>query len=303
MNVRFPSFSFRSLCLCVSVAYYAIIEAVRARALLAFDASSVSAAVLGRSFGGLRLRGFARAALPAGALVPSALEPNIAAREDVKGAIARAAAEAGIGRTPVTVMAPQGVARLLLLDVPSGVDALEFARFRFADLPYPADEAVLEVMPVAGGRVVAAAVRKLVVEDYEAAVAAAGLAQERLDLSALAALSALAGDRVPGLVVDLVLGDAAFSMAAFTDGALRALRHRKRDRRDGEPERLRAEAERTADIAGGPLGRVRVVGAGSRALVREWSAAGLAAEAGWQAEGRGVPHDAAELPWLGAVLD
>jgi hypothetical protein len=276
---------------------------VRARALLAFDASSVSGAVLARTFGGRRLRGFARAPLPSGALVPSATEPNILAPSDVRQAIARVAEDAGFGRAPVTVLAPPGVARLALVEPPAGVDAADFARFKMTELPYPPAEAVLDVLAAEGGRAVAAAVRRSVVEDYEAAVAAAGLAQERFDLAALAALAALLGDPGgDGLVVDLVLGDVALAIAAHRGGVPLVVRQRLRDRRDGEGERLRAEAERTAALAGAAADRVRVVGSGSRALVREWSAAGVAAAAGWEADGPGVPTGAAELPWLGAAL-
>lgn len=251
----------------------------------------------------MRIRGFSRAALSPGALLPSALEPNVASLPEVRDAVARVAADLGVGRTPVTLVAPQGVARLLLLDLPAGVDPMEFARYRFSDLPYPASEAVLDVLPVQGGRAVVAAMRRLVVEDYEAVVAAAGLEQERLDITSLAALAGLLKDSAGGeLVLDVILGDVAFAMAAHRDGVLSVLRHRRRDRRFGEPERLRAEAERTAALAGAPVGRLRVVGTGARALLREWTAAGLPATVGWEAEGAGVPHDAAELPWLGALL-
>ena len=271
--------------------------------MLAFDASGVSGVLLGWTFGGMRIRGFARAALSPGALVPSALEPNVASLAEVRDAVARVAAELAIGRTAVTVVAPQGVARLLLLELPPDVDAIEFARFRFSDLPYPAVEAVVDVLPVRGGRAVAAAVRRLVVEDYEALVAAAGLEQERLDITSLAALAGLLKDtNGGGLVLDVILGDVAFAMAAHRDGVLSVLRHRRRDRRDGEAERLHAEAERTAALAGEPMARLRVVGTGARALLRQWTAAGLPAAAGWEAEGAGALHDAAELPWLGALL-
>src|SRR6185295_13548925 len=111
------------------------------------------------------------------------------------------------------------------LEVPTGVDPDEFARYRFADLPYPAAEAVVDVLPVRGGRVVAAAVRRLVVEDYEAVVAAAGLAQERFDITSLAALGGLLKDSASDeLVLDVILGDVAFTMAAHRDGVLAALR-------------------------------------------------------------------------------
>jgi hypothetical protein len=274
---------------------------VRARALLAIDASSVSGAVVARSFGGPRLRGFARVGLAAGALAPSPRAGNVAAAGEVRDAVARVAREAGFGRAPVTVIAPHGVARLLLLQPPPGVDAEEFARFRLSDLPYPAAEAVVDVVPVPGGRAVAAAIRRSVVEEFEAVVAAAGLGQERLDLAALAALGPLLADAGEGLAVDLILGDVALVLAAHRGGELLALRHRLRDRRDGEADRLRAEAERTAGLAGGSADRLRVVGAGSRALLREWAAAGVSAAAGWEAA-PGAPADAAELPWLGAVM-
>jgi hypothetical protein len=226
----------------------------------------------------------------------------VASPGDVAEAIRRVAKEADFGRGGVTVIAPHGVARLLLLAPPDGVDPAEFARYRLADLPYPAAEAVVDVVTAPGGRAVAAAIRRPVVEDYEKAVAAAGLQQERLDLAPLAVLGALMEDGAGGgLVLDVILGDTAFAIAAHRAGDLLALRHRLRDRRDGEADRLRAEVERTAALAGAPPAAVRIVGAGSRALLREWSAAGLAAAAGWEA-GRGAPQDAAEVPWLGAVL-
>jgi len=252
----------------------------------------------------MRIRGFSRASLSPGALQPSALEPNVASLPEVRDAVARVAAELGLGRTAVTVVAPQGVARLLLLELPADVDAVEFARYRFADLPYPAAEAVVDVLPVRGGRAVAAAMRRIVVEDYEAVVAAAGLEQDRLDITSLAALAGLLKDAGGGeLVLDVILGDVAYAMAAHRGGVLSVLRHRRRDRRDGEPERLHAEAERTAALAGAPMGRLRVVGTGARSLLRAWTAEGWAATAGWEAaEGAGVPRDAAELPWLGALL-
>jgi hypothetical protein len=160
------------------------------------------------------------------------------------------------------------------------------------------------VLPVRGGGVVAAAVRRLVVEDYEAVIAAASLEQERFDITSLAALGGLLKDSGRDeLVLDLILGDAAFTMAAHRGGVLGALRHRLRDRRDGEAGRLRAEAHRTAALAGGSAERLRVVGAGARALLRDWAASGVAASAGWDAvEGAAMPHDAAEIPWLGALL-
>jgi hypothetical protein len=275
---------------------------VRARALLAFDASAVAGAVVARFFGRARLRGFARVPLAAGALAPSATEPNVRSSAEVAPAVRRVAREAGFGRAPVTVIAPHGAARLLLLSAPDGVDLGEFARYRLGDLPYPSPEAVIDVVSAPGGRAVAAAIRQSVVEDYEKVVAEAGLRQERLDLAPLAALGPLLADRpADGLVVDVILGDTAFTIAAHREGELLVLRHRLRDAADGEADRLRAEAERTAALAGGVPSAVRIVGSGSRALRRDWIAAAPAAAPAWEA-GRGAPVEAAEAPWLGAVL-
>ena len=274
---------------------------MRARALLAFDASAVAGAVVARSFGRPRLRGFARAALSPDALVPSATGPNVLAPAEVADAVRRVAKEAGFGRGAVTVIAPHGVARLLLLSPPDAVDLAEFARYRLGDLPYPASEAVIDVVSAPGGRAVAAAIRQSVVEDYEKAVAAAGLQQERLDLAPLAALAPLLEDHPSGLVVDVILGDTAFAVAAHRDGELLALRHRLRDSGEGEADRLRAEAERTAGLAGGTPSAIRIVGAGSRALRRDWMSGGRAEAAAWEAM-RGAPQEVVEAPWLGAVL-
>ena len=168
------------------------------------------------------------------------------------------------------------------------------------------EEAVIEVLPLGRGRVLAAAVRRSVLEGYEAAAAAAGLVQERLDLAPLGALAALARDRAGAEddpTVDVVLGDCAVSLAARAGGEVRAVRGRRRDASVGEWRRLRAEADRTAVLAGAPAAaRIRVVGAGALALVRDLQAAGAPAQAGWRVQGEGVPAEGAELAWLGAAL-
>ena len=96
--------------------------------------------------------------------------------------MARVAREAGFGRAPVTVIAPHGVARLLLLSRPPGSTPRSSRATACPSFPIPAAEAVVDVVPVRGGRAVAAAIRRSVVEDFEAVVSAAGLRQERLDL-------------------------------------------------------------------------------------------------------------------------
>jgi len=272
---------------------------------VAFDASGVCGAVVSRGWRGRRLRSFARVALPAGALVPQALDPNLIRGDDVLESLRRLVDTLEAGAGTVSLLLPDGVARLGLVDVPPGVDAEEYARFRWAQsLPYPAEEAIVDVLPLEPGRAVAAAVRRRVAEGYEQAAARAGLSSGRVDLAPLAVLSALVRHppREPA-GVDVILGDAAYCLAATYAGTLRALRNRRRDRDEGEAGRLRREVDRTAALAGNGSGpwRVRVTGPGSASLIAELQRAGHAV-APWSPAREGLLEEARDVPWLAAVL-
>src|SRR5436309_14537036 len=192
-------------------------RALRTRVLIAIDARSVAGAAVSGGASAPRIRSFAQASLPAGALVPGPFDSNLARPSEVQTALREVAAQLEGGAGPVVLILPDGVARTTLLEVPSGVEAREFARYRIAGgLPYAAAEALVDVLPVPTGRVLAAAVRRSLVEGYEAAAAAAGLDVERLDLAPLAALSALAREpRGAATSVDVILGDRALSLAAW----------------------------------------------------------------------------------------
>ncbi|HEY8150577.1 MAG TPA: hypothetical protein VIK51_16845, partial [Vicinamibacteria bacterium] len=216
----------------------------RPRLFVALDAGSVSGGAGTRSGGGFRLASHARVPLGAGALAPSPFAPNVVRPGEVADALRELARSLRIGPAPVCLLLPDGIARLALLDVPADVTPQQYALFRIVPgLPYAPEEAVIEVLPVGAGRAVVAAVRRSVIEGYEAVAEQAGLAQDRLDLTPLAALSGLLrqpGD-AGGLTVDVVLGDAAFCLAAHQDGVLRALRNRRRDPGPDEPRRLAEE--------------------------------------------------------------
>ena len=112
---------------------------------------------------------------------PGPVDANVVRAAEVQRAIAEVAGGLEGGRGPVSLILPGGVARTALLELAAGVTAREFARYRITPgLPYPPDEALVDVLPVDGGRVLAAAVRRSVVEGYEAVAAAAGLDVERL---------------------------------------------------------------------------------------------------------------------------
>jgi len=279
----------------------------RPRLFVALDAGSVSGGAGARSGGGFRLASHARVPLGAGALAPSPFAPNVVRPGEVAEALRELARSLRIGPAPVCLLLPDGIARLALLDVPADVTPQQYARFRIVPaLPYPAEEAVIEVLPLGPGRAVVAGAAQSVIEGYEAVAEQAGLAQDRLDLTPLAALSGLLrepGD-AGGLTVDVILGDAAFCLAAHQDGVLRALRNRRRDPGPDEPPRLAEEIQRTSVLAGDGAGpRVRVVGAGAGDLLASWRATGAAAEPGWRSESAGAGVEASELAWLGGATD
>jgi hypothetical protein len=274
--------------------------------LIAFDTGAVSGAVVSWGWNGPRLHAFARAGLAPGAIVASAVEPNVTRPQEVTEALE--AVRAGIGHVArATVVLPDGVARTVLLEPPARVAPLEFARFRLSqDLPYRRDEAIVGLLPAGGGRVLAAAVRRAVVESYEAVVARAGLDRERVDLAPLASVAGLLRrSRRRELTVDLILGDAAYSLAVSRAGRLQGFRNRRRDPEGDTPERFAGEVDRAALLVAGHDAalRVRVVGSGAGPLVERLRAAGRPAEPAWSAtppDGRRV--DAVELSWLGAAL-
>jgi hypothetical protein len=199
---------------------------------------------------------------------------------------------------------PDGIGRTLLLDASPGVAPAQYARYRLApSLPYPEAEAIIDVLPVGGGRVVAAAVRRPIVQEYEAVTAACGLVQERLDLAPLAVLAGrLRRSGEDGTQVDVILGEAALSLAVFRGGELHVFRSRRRHPGPDEAAWLADEADRSASLSGGDTAAViHLLGPGAGAL-----ALGLA-ELGRQAQAVAlrvppVPAEAAELSWLGAAL-
>jgi hypothetical protein len=268
------------------------------RLYLGFDASAVTAAAVGEGLGGRWARAFARVPLEPGALVPSSLGPNLQRPDEVRGAVRRAVVGRG-GRA--TLVLPDGVARVALVDLPEGAEPRDYVLFRLApSLPFPAAEAIVDTLPVAGRRVVGAAVRRATVAEYEQAVAGVGLDIEQVHLAPLVALAGLmrSGSRD---AVHVVLGDVAMCLAALRGGLPVALRSRRRDDSTGEAARLRREASRTWGLAGDgrdPM-RLGVSGAGAarvrRDLGEESAGRGLEGPADWL--------DAAEAPsWLGGLV-
>jgi hypothetical protein len=208
-------------------------------------------------------------------------------------------------REPIAFLLPDGVARLVLLEAPASVRPDEYARYRLSPgLPFPIREAVVQTEVAGPRRILAAVARRSVIAEYEEAARAAGLVQGRMDLAPLAGLYALRQAAARGAAgVDVVLGDAAYSLALHDGVALRVLRNRRRDRDADEPRRLALEIERVLRLGGMDVRpRARVVGPGATSLLRELAAAGGVAEPGWAIDGGGLPVEAVEVPWLGSLF-
>jgi len=198
------------------------------------------------------LTAVSRADLAAGAVSPGLKAGNIVDRAGVVAAI-RAALDEIIGKGPdravgrdVTLIVPDAAARVLLLDfdqLPSKtVEALPVVRFRLKKLlPFDADTAAVscQVMTNDRGsvRVLAIAMPKDVLDEYEAAVTAAGYQPGAVLPSTLAALAGLDASEVPALVVNGGLGGV--TTAIVKGGAL--LLHRSLDL-SGNLEDVAAEA-------------------------------------------------------------
>jgi hypothetical protein len=274
------------------------------RLFVALDTRAAVAAALASGLGRPRLTGFARVPLEPGAYVPSPSGPCLLRPEEVREAVRRAVAAASSASRRATLVLPDGLARLALVDVPAEAEAREFVRFRLAgSLPWPAAEAAVDVLAVGRHRVVAAALRRAAVAEHEQALVSAGVDVEQVNLAPLLALAPLPRTG-PRDAVHVVLGDAAACLVAVRRGTVAALRSRRRDPSPGEAARLAAEAERAARLAANgdgpsaPAVPLAFLGADAARLRRELDptdvTAGVAASGSWP--------EAAESAWLAGVL-
>jgi type IV pilus assembly protein PilM len=160
-----------------------------------------------------------RADLAEGAVVPGLKPGNLVDRSRVAAAM-RAVLDhvAGSGRErlrDVTVIVPDAAVRVLFVDfdqLPSkAAEALPVVRFRLKKLlPFDADEAMVSYQVMSTGKdsvkLLAVAMPKVVLEEYESAVLAAGYLPGAVLPSTLAALAGLDEAEAPVLVVNAGLG-------------------------------------------------------------------------------------------------
>jgi type IV pilus assembly protein PilM len=191
------------------------------------------------------LTAVARGDMPEGAVAPGLKPGNIIDKTAVVAAVRRALdAVAGSGRErsrDVTVVVPDSAVRVLFVDfdqLPSKVaEALPLVRFRLKKLlPFDADDAMVsyQVMSSEKGAVklLAVAMPKAVLEEYEAVVLAAGYVPGAVLPSTLAALAGL--DEVSAPVLMVNAGASAVTTAIVREGTL--LLHRSFDMSMGASE-------------------------------------------------------------------
>jgi type IV pilus assembly protein PilM len=161
----------------------------------------------------------ARGDLAEGAVAPGLKVGNIVNRSAVTAALRKVLdGVAGSGRErlrDVTVIVPDAAVRVLFVDfdqLPSKAgEALPVVRFRLKKLlPFDADEAMVSYQVMSTGKnsvkLLAVAMPKAVLEEYESAVLAAGYLPGAVLPSTLAALAGLDEAETPVLMVNAGLG-------------------------------------------------------------------------------------------------
>ncbi len=273
------------------------------RLLIGLDETSASGGWVSWGRDGPRVRRLCRQSLPPGALVVSPFDANLIDQEKVRTALRDLCQALGGNGRRVTVILPDGLARVQLLAPPPGTSSVDYARFRLSQgMPYPAGEVLVSAMSVGPGLELGAAVRRQVVAGYEAAVTAAGFVQGCLSLAPFAALLGLLRRPPAGHGAMLVLGDAAVSIALCEGERVLAFRNRRRQPDPAEASRLMEEIERLARATHVDRVRsVRVVGRGANGLLGALTAAGCPAVPGWRARSSDAPDESLEQPWLGAA--
>ena len=207
-------------------------------------------------------------------------KPVVAAalRKALDAIAGRSVERGGGGRLrDVTVIVPDSAARVLFLDfdqLPSkAAEALPVVRFRLKKLlPFDADDAVVsyQTMPGEKGAVklLAVAMPKAVLEEYEGAVLAAGYLPGAVLPSTLAALSGL--DELPGAALVVNAGLGAVTTAIVRDGVL--LLHRSVD----------MSATTTDDVPAGVAMPIPLVTVERESSAQEWAQQEALGPGGWK---------------------
>jgi type IV pilus assembly protein PilM len=143
---------------------------------------------------------FAFQAIPAGALIPGIGEPNLRAPEAIANAIRSTLGEASARTRAVTLVIPDTAVRVFVLDFdslpPKAAEAVPVLRFRLRKMvPFDVEHAGLSYQILSETkdecRVLTAVMPGAILQEYEAAVQAAGYEPGAVLPSSLAALAGI----------------------------------------------------------------------------------------------------------------
>ena len=222
------------------------------------------------------LTAVARVDVPEGAVVPGLKAGNIVDRAAVTTAVRRALdAVAGTGRErtrDVTVVVPDSAMRVLFVDfdqLPSKTaEALPVVRFRLKKLlPFDSDDAMVSYQVMSSEKdsvkLLAVAMPKAVLEEYESLVLSAGYLPGAVLPSTLAALAGIDESAAPVLVVNAGTGSVTTAIV------------------QGETLLLHRSVDMSADISGAsaPVSVVPLVDRESTA--QEWAQQEALGPSGW----------------------
>jgi type IV pilus assembly protein PilM len=186
--------------------------------------------------------------LAEGVVVPALKAGNIVARPVAVAAVKKALEAVALKERDATLVVPDAAVRVLLLDFDSlpakAVEALPVVRFRLKKLlPFDADEAVVSYQVMSSNRtvvrVLAVAIPREVLTEYESVVREAGFSPGAVLPSTLAACAGMAEIDAAALLVNA--GDRSVTTAIVQGGVL--LLHRTVDlQAEGLHERVMAAA-------------------------------------------------------------
>jgi type IV pilus assembly protein PilM len=229
------------------------------------------------------LSAVSRAELSADAVEPGLKAGNFKSRPEVVAAVRKTlddVTEKGLGRE-VTLVVPDATVRVLLLDFDTlpakAVDALPLVRFRLKKLlPFDADDAAISYQVMSGNRgvakgslrVLAVAIPREVLEEYEAVVREAGFEPGAVLPSTLASLAGLGDGDTATLVVNA--GPQSVTTAIVDGGVL--LLHRSVDMSGNVQVGILAEATVVLPDEGQPMVEVPLLPLIDRdASEQEWA--------------------------------
>ena len=202
-------------------------------------AGRVTAVVLSTVDGAPTVTAQATERLPHGLVAPSLTTPNLTDKAAVAAAVQRVLQAVGVSRGRAALVIPDGAAKVSVVrfeKVPAKAEDLaQLVRWQVRkSVPFPIEQSLVSWTPgvteASGTDYIVTVARQDIVQDYEQAVAAAGVQVGLVDLATFNLLNLLlAGDAAGTAPEDWLLVHVtpdASTMAIVRDGALLLFRHR-----------------------------------------------------------------------------